>query len=112
MVIQTQMAFLGSSVSAGGTQMAKRTPSTLHPYKSPFTPDSWYLRHGGSRCVCIGCGDGFNSVYAFDRHQVMEGGESVCRDPATLGMVRNKDGWWVTGMMPDGRTFGGRDESV
>jgi hypothetical protein len=45
----------------------------------------------------MACWDGFNSVTAFERHQVLDDeGNAVCRDPARLGMVRNADGWWIT----------------
>lgn len=76
-----------------------RTPQHRHD-------GSWTLTHGSNRCVCTKCGDGFNSVAAFDKHQILNADGSVlCRNPESLGMVRIKDGWWVTALRPDGITF-------
>ena len=82
--------------------------------KTIYTPDStsyrfgggftWQMRPGSARCVCRGCGDGFNSVTAFDKHQRLRtDGGTICLDPADLGMVRLPDGWWVTALSD--RTF-------
>lgn len=76
---------------------ARKGKDTVRPYRSGFGRESWVLRPGSSRCVCMACWDGFNSVTAFERHQVLDDeGNAVCRDPARLGMVRNADGWWIT----------------
>lgn len=57
------------------------------------------LRPSSPRCECAGCGEGCNSVRAFDRHQRMTTGGTVrCLSPAELeakGMVV-RDGWWYT----------------
>lgn len=50
----------------------------------------------GSRCQCIGCDRLFNSVSAFDKHQILVEGHVVCRDPETLDMVLLDSGFWAT----------------
>lgn len=69
----------------------------------------WKLNLSSARCVCGGCQDGFNSLAAFDRHQRLRtDGRPVCLDPASLGMVRNEAGWWVTELRP-AATLPGRE---
>lgn len=60
---------------------------------------------GTNQCLCAGCGEAFNSVTAFDRHQrIGKGGRTVCvypgditdRDGNPRPMVKNARGWWVT----------------
>lgn len=61
--------------------------------------ESWPLTVGSRRCVCVQCGDGFNSVTAFDRHQSWQGDNVVCLTEAAMiakGWERLPDGWWVT----------------
>ncbi len=57
------------------------------------------LRPGSPRCECSACGEGFNSVRAFDRHQrTTLGGGVGClnvREMMAKGMVW-RDGWWYT----------------
>ncbi len=57
------------------------------------------LRPGSPRCECGACGEGFNSVRAFDRHQRMtpNGGVRCLDSPEMMakGMVC-RDGWWYT----------------
>lgn len=92
-----QMPQNGPRDAVNARKSDRKAYDTLVPYRSGFARDSWALRHGSARCVCRACGDGFNSVTAFDKHQVLNSrGQVVCRDPATLGMVRNADGWWIT----------------
>jgi hypothetical protein len=47
------------------------------------------------RCHCAACHRTFTSASAFDRHQALDGGTVVCRDPATRGLVRRADGIWA-----------------
>jgi hypothetical protein len=61
----------------------------------------------GNHCQCTGCGEYFNSVYAFDKHRA--GGYSTptsrrCRPPAELvarGWGKNAAGWWITSIKPN-----------
>jgi hypothetical protein len=84
-----------------GDDATRRKPSkqyydTFRAYVYTGT-QFWALATGSSRCVCAGCGDGFNSVAAFDKHQRLKSdGRPICLDPETLGMARNAAGWWVT----------------
>lgn len=60
----------------------------------------------GNRCLCRGCGELFNSGFAFDRHRV--GGPLGRRCLASvelidLGMTRNAGGFWVSRVMPTHR---------
>lgn len=50
----------------------------------------------GRRCQCGDCGEYFNSVAAFDRHRVGVGRARKCMPPASLGMVKNRVGYWIT----------------
>lgn len=94
--VQNMPAFMSGEVKSG-VKRDRKAYDGLVPYRSDFTPGFWELRPGSSRCVCWACNDGFNSVKAFERHQVMSSkGDTICRDPATLGMVRNATGWWIT----------------
>lgn len=62
---------------------------------------------GSSNCLCSGCGELFKSLYSFDRHQLLaKDGSVICREPASIGMVRNARGLWVTEL----REMGGGDE--
>jgi hypothetical protein len=59
-------------------------------------PATLRLRPGSKQCRCGGCHRVFWSVSAFDRHQMLSGdGKVICRDPATLGMVQNRQGMWM-----------------
>jgi hypothetical protein len=74
------------------------------------------LRVSGDRCRCNpttgGCGEYFNSTYAFDQHRTGEHG--VTRRCLTVpemearGFVRNATGYWITKASPMAR---GRGES-
>lgn len=60
-------------------------------------------RHGSNQCVCGQCGHGFGSVYGFDKHQTLDkDGGAVCWEPASIGMMRNERGWWVTSLRDRG----------
>lgn len=48
----------------------------------------------GRRSHCAGCHETFTSVSAFDRHQTLDDGGSVCYDPATRGLVLRDGGLW------------------
>jgi hypothetical protein len=54
----------------------------------------------GSRCLCRGCGEYFNSVFAFDRHRVWASPVvQRCRTHEELigkGMSINASGFWIT----------------
>lgn len=62
---------------------------------------------GTNQCLCMGCGEAFNSVSAFDRHQRQgPDGRTICLHPLDIvdgkgnpkPMVRNARGWWVTSL--------------
>lgn len=91
------MAVLKRREVKSGGRGSRNDYDSLLPYRSAFTRESWKLAPGSSRCVCNACHDGFNSPFAFDKHQVLNSnGDVICRDPATIGMVRNATGWWIT----------------
>lgn len=54
----------------------------------------------GSRCLCRGCGEYFNSVHAFDRHRVWDSHTvQRCLNQEELfrkGMSINSSGFWIT----------------
>ena len=61
----------------------------------------------GSRCVCRGCDEHFNSVHAFDRHRVWDA-PTVRRcltadEMAGSGMSVNSSGFWITEPRPKHR---------
>lgn len=45
---------------------------------------------------CSQCGQVFNSVYAFDKHQSLSGEKVICTHPDDLGMSFNTRGYWIT----------------
>jgi len=53
-----------------------------------------------SRCLCRGCSEYFNSVYAFDRHRIWASPTvQRCLTPAEMvqkGMTNNASGFWIT----------------
>lgn len=54
----------------------------------------------GSRCLCRGCNEHFNSVYAFDRHRIWAS-PTVQRcltheEMVGKGMTINSSGFWIT----------------
>lgn len=59
------------------------------------------MKLGNSRCQCLGCGEYFNSVAAFDMHRV----DALCETRRCLNekellsrhMSVNEDGFWITG---------------
>jgi hypothetical protein len=98
MTLAQEGANLGSPREFPASKRRKGLITPQHRYDGVYT---WKLGHGSSRCVCTKCGDGFNSVAAFDKHQVLtDGGDVLCRDPTALGMARLEDGWWVTSLDP------------
>lgn len=61
----------------------------------------------GQECLCAQCLQLFTSVSAFDRHQTIMGGETVCADPRTADrrdgspvfkVCRERDGYPVWGV--------------
>jgi len=58
----------------------------------------------GDHCRCSGapyggCGEHFNSTYAFDKHRTGPWSARRCLSPDEMrakGMVRNADGWWLS----------------
>jgi hypothetical protein len=60
----------------------------------------------GSRCVCRGCGQYFNSTSAFDLHRVGKPEARRCLSTDEMveaGMTRNAGGFWVSRVMPTHR---------
>ena len=58
---------------------------------------------GSNQCICARCGEGFSSVSAFDYHQLLNPRTGVeCWEPSSIGMTKNKHGWWGRGGMPEG----------
>ena len=82
-------------------------------------PSNAHLRPGvgSSRCKCGGCQQAFNSLSAFDMHQRLHNGRSVCIYPLDTvdkkgnpkPMAMNAAGWWVTALREDGVTHFGDD---
>lgn len=59
----------------------------------------------GNHCQCMGCGEYFNSTYAFDQHCYGRGNHQPpnygrhCLTPAEMtarGWIRNAGGYWIT----------------
>lgn len=54
----------------------------------------------GSRCLCRGCGEYFNSVYAFDRHRIWASPTvQRCLSESEMerkGMTKNAASFWIT----------------
>jgi hypothetical protein len=53
----------------------------------------------GSRCLCRGCGEYFNSVKSFDRHRIdyPDGRRCLSSDEMhQRGMTVNRQGFWIT----------------
>jgi len=53
----------------------------------------------GSRCLCRGCGEYFNSVKSFDRHRIdyPDGRRCLSSDEMhQRGMTLNRQGFWIT----------------
>lgn len=58
-----------------------------------------YLTPGSQACECTGCGEFFNSVAAFDRHQYGVGDDVRCmtvKEMRAKKMTHNERGLWVT----------------
>ena len=59
---------------------------------------------GSNICKCYGCGEVFNSLFAFDAHQRLENGRPICTHPLDITdrhgnpkpMAINRYGYWVT----------------
>lgn len=68
-----------------------------------------YIRHGscGRQWTganvghCGGCHKEFAGLTAFDRHQRMHDGESICLDPAEAGLVARPKPWGVLYGLPE-----------
>lgn len=61
----------------------------------------------GSRCLCRGCGEHFNSPTAFDLHRVGRPEVRRClsnNEMVEVGMTRNAGGFWVSRVMLTRRT--------
>ena len=55
------------------------------------------LKVGNRRCQCSGCGEYFNSVFAFEKHR--KGNHSNnSRYCDTSKMFKNANGYWVTAL--------------
>ncbi len=54
----------------------------------------------GDRCRCSGCGEHFNSTFAFDKHRNWKDRKAPrCLTAAEMeskGFVRNEAGFWIT----------------
>ena len=62
-----------------------------------ITANKPILRGGVSQCY--GCKEVFRSVYGFDKHQLLdETGRVICWDPASIGMIKDANGRWITGL--------------
>jgi len=57
----------------------------------PDMDDPRWKRMAGNRCFCSGCGEYFNSIGAFDAHQLVN---KPCLEPTSLGMEKNSAGYW------------------
>lgn len=60
----------------------------------------------GSRCLCRGCGEHFNSPTAFDLHRVGRPEARRCLSTDEMveaAMTRNAGGFWVSRVMPTHR---------
>jgi hypothetical protein len=61
-----------------------------------------------SACKCSPCGREFTGLTAFDKHQDVDYSRRpavVCKDPATIGLVRNDYGRWGEPMNAAGREW-------
>ena len=59
-------------------------------------------------CTCNPCGRPFAGVGAFDEHQAVNYSRRpavTCRNPETLGMVRNRAGRWGYPLDDAGRAY-------
>ncbi len=59
----------------------------------------------GDRNQCAGCGEFFNSSFAFDRHRIgeHEGNQRRCMtidEMIARGMSVSSSGFWITSTMP------------
>lgn len=58
----------------------------------------------GDHNQCPGCGQYFNSSFAFDKHRVGEHGRNRCCLPVAemqaKGMSKNAAGFWISSAMP------------
>jgi hypothetical protein len=87
-------------LESGGEVIAHRTAGLL------VTTDAYKRNTGTLRtsigtgnCICGQCGHGFMSLTGFDKHQTLDAnGGVICWSPESIGMVRNKHGWWVTAL--------------
>jgi hypothetical protein len=62
---------------------------------------------GGLACHCCSCHHSFTGVEAFDRHQTIENGTVICRDPATFTM-NGKPLFSTHRVTPDGKPMWSR----
>lgn len=58
----------------------------------------------GQHNQCRGCGEYFNSNYAFDKHRTGKHGvDRRCMTPEEMmgkGMLKNAGGWWISSAKP------------
>lgn len=55
------------------------------------------IKAGSMRNQCPGCGCLFNSLSAFDKHRITDGGKRRCMNSDEMeasGMHWPEDGWW------------------
>lgn len=60
----------------------------------------------GDRNQCPGCGELFNSTFAFDKHRVgkyQNNGRSClsAEGMSAIGMFKREDGFWIGSKMPE-----------
>jgi hypothetical protein len=59
----------------------------------------------GDRNQCRGCGEYFNSSFAFDKHRTGEHGKDrrclTLDEMADKGMSKNAAGFWISSAMPE-----------
>jgi hypothetical protein len=62
------------------------------------------LKLTGDRNQCPGCGEHFNSTFAFEKHRMGEfGKDRRCRTAEEMqerGMSKNAAGFWISSQMP------------
>lgn len=55
---------------------------------------------------CAACGEPFTGLTAFDKHQTTDYGSAkpvTCHDPASVGLVRDRNGRWGSPATDDSR---------
>jgi hypothetical protein len=63
------------------------------------------LHLSGDRNQCRGCGEYFNSSFAFDKHRTGQLGKDrrclAADEMIVKGMSKNASGFWISAAMPD-----------